>query len=209
MVGVAASLLEIGCPSDALSLYAEVLGGENDIEAAPREPDVEPLLRQAAKESTGRCGASPGRRSATTLRAMVPPPGAAKGTRDGPVDLVLAVHPRALDQAAVTSLFPQALAMAAAEPELLAELKANLAAARRAHPDDLVAETAEVLVECAANDPATVAEAAGRLERRVAGSPLETLSEGTRPNARQRADAAQRLGLWLVARACWKHDGAA
>ena len=37
-------------------------------------------------------------------------------------------------------------------------------------------------------------------------SPLEALSEGTRPNARQRALAAPRMALWLVAHDCWKHE---
>jgi predicted Zn-dependent protease len=210
LVGVAGSLLEIGCPSDASSVYAEVLGATNEIEPLPaaRRSEIDEEMR-LAREGIERAlrGLTP-ETLGTTLRAMVRPPGQMKGSMDRPIDLRLVVHPRALDQATVTSLLPQALAMAKEEPELLAELKANLSAARKADPDDLVAATAELLLKCAVDEPAAVAEAAGRLERRVAASPLEALSEGTRPNARQRADAAQRLGLWLVARACWKHEAA-
>ena len=40
-------------------------------------------------------------------------------------------------------------------------------------------------------------------------TPLEVLAAGTRANARQRAEAARQIPLWLVARACWKQKNAA
>ena len=147
---------------------------------------------------------------ATTVRSMVPAPAGdgGKGPRADAVDLVLTVYPRALDEAAVTSLFPQALTLAADLPELLGEVKANLAAARQAHPGDVTAEVAAALVDIAAGDARTVPEVAARLEARVAELPLETIADGARPNTRQRAEAARRLALWLVARACWKQADA-
>ena len=51
-----------------------------------------------------------------------------------------------------------------------------------------------------------MAGAAERLERFVLESPLEVLSEGTRPNARQRARLPPPHGIWLVAHDCWKHE---
>ena len=43
----------------------------------------------------------------------------------------------------------------------------------------------------------------------VEKSPLEPLDNGARANARQRAEAARQIPLWLVARACWKQKEAA
>ena len=88
----------------------------------------------------------------------------------------------------------------AGRPLRLARREVGLQPAPKAVPADLSVHTVAVLLDCAGNDPTAIAKAAEQLERRVLGSPLEVLSEGTRPNARQRAEAASRLGLWLVAR---------
>ena len=50
-----------------------------------------------------------------------------------------------------------------------------------------------------------IAEAAAGLEKLIAASPLEPIPAEVRANARQRAEAANRLGLWLVARVCRKN----
>ena len=94
LVGVAGSLLEVGCPSDALSVYAEALGATKEIEEA-RRLDVEPLLRQAREGVDLALHGLNRETLGTTLRAMAPPPGAATRSRAGSVDLVLTIHPRA------------------------------------------------------------------------------------------------------------------
>ena len=48
-----------------------------------------------------------------------------------------------------------------------------------------------------------------RLGRLVEKTPLDVLPDGARANARQRAEAARQVPLWLVARACWKRKDAA
>ena len=40
-------------------------------------------------------------------------------------------------------------------------------------------------------------------------TPLDPLESGARANARQRAEAARQIPLWLVARACWKQKESA
>src|SRR5205085_4102021 len=45
-------------------------------------------------------------------------------------------------------------------------------------------------------------ESVARLAKLVDEAPLEELAARQRPNSRQRAEAAQQVGLWLVAREC-------
>ena len=97
LLGIATALLDVGCPSDALSVYGEVLGGTNDLEelrSMPRRGDLD-VLKQA-REGVNRALHGLNRETlGTTLRAIVPPPDGEKRSRAERVDLVLAVHPGA------------------------------------------------------------------------------------------------------------------
>ena len=53
-------------------------------------------------------------------------------------------------------------------------------------------------------DAALVDDALARLVELVESVPLEPLGPRQRPNSRQRAEAAQQVALWLVARECLK-----
>lgn len=201
---IGAILLEIGYPADAARVYNEILGSSDLIQSAQPYYGNNDYMLQQARSGIDRSLQGLTKESlAPTLKTLLEPQ---PGRKDEPLDLVLMVYPRELDKAAVTSLFSSALDMAATKPELLAEVKSGMEGVVKDHPTDLPALTAAALVECAGADPKAIAEVADRLERLATEAPLETLSEGVRPNARQRVEAARRMGLWLVARACWKHS---
>ena len=92
--------------------------------------------------------------------------------------------------------------IAACDHEQLAALAGPLEALRQAHPDDLSVAIATALHALASADSSRALPALERLNALVEKSPLEPLPPGTRPNARQRTEAARQLPLWLVARAC-------
>ena len=216
----AALSLEVGDPAGAIRGYVALLEGSEDIQLAraylaslsasnlrstygnPNYPPIDTILEQA-RNGIDRALHGLDRESlAPTLRSLVAPGG------DRPPDLVLLVHPREVDRAAVTSLFTSALELASREPELLAKVRADLDSIAKARPGDLEAEIASTLATVAGLEPGSdaIVQAASRLDRLVASTPLEALSEGAKANSRQRAEAAKRLGLWLVARTCWAHD---
>ena len=134
------------------------------------------------------------------------------------LDLMVMVHPRELDKAAVRSLLADAVnppsskatdAAARADSQKgRDDLAAALESARTQNPDDLSLAIAVALLVLAGDDSVRIEPALDRLKELVDKSPLEPLAEGVRANARQRAQAARQIPLWLVARACWKRkDG--
>lgn len=90
--------------------------------------------------------------------------------------------------------------MSAAAPKAQA-LAASLSELAAAKPDDVSAATAAALATDLAAAPVEQRQAAlERLLTALEKNPLEALKAGTRANARQRAAAAERLPIWLVAR---------
>ena len=83
-------------------------------------------------------------------------------------------------------------------PEVRAAVDANLGRLVEEYPQDLSVQIASTLLALAEGKT----EAIERLTRLVEQTPLDDLPGGSRANARQRAEAAKQLGLWLVARAC-------
>ncbi len=160
--------------------------------------------RQLAEAATRASGSSLPARSASEGSS---PRNASEGSsshtdphRDQALDLVTLIHPRELDLASVRSLLAESIA--ASDREQLAALAGPLEALRQAHPDDLSVATATALQLLASADSSRALTALERLNALVEKSPLEPLPPGTRPNARQRTEAARQLPLWLVARAC-------
>ena len=216
----AALSLEVGDPAGAIRGYNALLEGSEDIQLAraylaslsasnlrstygnPNYTPIDTILEQARAGIEKALHGLDRELLAATLQSLVAPGG------DRPPDLVLLVHPREVDRAAVTSLFTSALELASREPELLAKVRADLDSIAKARPGDIEAEIAATLAACAGLEPGSdaIVQAASRLDRLVASTPLEPLSEGAKANSRQRAEAARRLGLWLVARTCWAHD---
>ena len=123
------------------------------------------------------------------------------------LDLAVIVHPRDLKAATVRSLLAESLA--ACDAQQLAALDEPLEKLRRAHPDDLSVAIAATLKAMASGESSQAGPALERLDRLVERTPLEPLPPGGRANARQRAEAARQVPLWLVARACNRRPDAA
>src|SRR5207245_2795620 len=71
---------------------------------------------------------------------------------------------------------------------------------------DFTVPIASALVAIATGESSETSAALAALKRRLDETPLGSLSPSAKPNARQRAEAAAQLPLWLVARACWKNE---
>jgi hypothetical protein len=147
---------------------------------------------QARGASTPTRSASEGSSSRSGQRTDPP--------KDQALDLVTLIHPRELDKAAVRSLLAESIA--ACDAEQLAALAAPLESLRQSHPDDLSVAVVVALHSLASADSSRALAALERLNALVERSPIEPLPPGTRPNARQRTEAARQIPLWLVARAC-------
>jgi tetratricopeptide (TPR) repeat protein len=201
---IAGELLTSGFPADAVRVYNDLLASPEDIQAAQRYFGNSDHITQQAEQGLRNSvdGLTP-RTLAATLQTLLKP---RDDRPDHTLDLVLLVNPRELKQAAVTSFFETALKSAADQPALLKEVKAKLEGLMKQYPEDLSVQTAAALAASAGGDAPALAEAAARLEDLVERRPLEVLSEGARPNARQRFEAARLLPLWPVARACSKQE---
>ena len=131
------------------------------------------------------------------------------------LDLMVIVHPKELDKAAVRSLLADAIATPSVKPaspgdaKARDQLAASLEAARERHPDDLSISVAEALLALTSSDAKRIASALDRLDVLTEKSPLEPLTDGVKANARQRVEAARQIPLWLVARACFKQRDSA
>ena len=138
------------------------------------------------------------------------------GKEDQFIDLVVMIHPRELDKAQVRSLLADAVA-APAKGRRCAGPRAGLPAAKRnrqlatviesvrtTHPRDLSVAIADASSRSVRRDAERIEPALERLLGLIEQSPLEPLAGAARANARQRAEAARQVPLWLVARACWK-----
>jgi tetratricopeptide (TPR) repeat protein len=195
--------LELGYPVDAVRVYTGLLNDPDLLRSLPENTKVW-LANQAEAILMQALGRWDERTIATALRELVRPGDAPPGS---PIlDLAILVHPSDPEHAAVASLFDEAVRSPRAKPELLSEVAASLAKLDGRDPKDLSVPIAAALVALAEGKPDAIDAALSRLTRRVGELPLEPLPDGARANARQRADAAKQLGLWLVARASWKHE---
>ena len=94
-------------------------------------------------------------------------------------------------------------------PGSCAALDEPLETLRKAHPDDFSVAIAIALQALASGDSKRIEPALDGLNRLVERTPLEPLPPAAGPTARQRAEAARQIPLWLVARACEKQSSAA
>jgi predicted Zn-dependent protease len=148
--------------------------------------------------------------------AAGPASSSVKPKKDEPfLDMMVLVHPHELDKARLRSLLAEAITAAPEGPSDAPgaengqrKLTAALESARKKHPDDFGLAICEALRALSGNDRALLAPAVARLVELITKTPLETLEAGEHANARQRAQAARQIPLWLVARACWNQkDG--
>jgi tetratricopeptide (TPR) repeat protein len=206
LMAVAGQLNELGYPADAVKLFNEVLADREGLEVANGWRGGDDWYSNQAQQGLDQAVKGlKGDTLAPTLKTVLtddakPKPGSSA------LDLILMIQPHELDAALVKSFSAEALQAAAAKPERMAEVQSALAKLRQDHPDDIPVAVAEVLVAFAQDKPDAIDQSVGRLAKLAGASPLEELGPNGRANARQRAEAAKQLGLWLVARASWKRD---
>jgi hypothetical protein len=208
-------MLELGYPADAVRFLEAILADDDAVEGTRQvyggqEPNY--MIQQARQHLDQAIKGVTSKNLSQTLLALAPPPPndpkAKERPATPPVDLVLIVNPRELDKASVTSLFSEALVSAARskQPEVINQVKAALAKRSEADPNDLSTAIASALVAIAEGDSDGIVKTSARLVERVESSPLDPIPAEGRPNSRQRDVAAGQLGLWLVARECFKHE---
>jgi tetratricopeptide (TPR) repeat protein len=219
MQGLAAAarqLAEIGFPADAVPMFNEALAAAE----TPSENDFignrQGLVQSARQGLDQALQGLKDEQLIQTVRGLLESPAgdmgdgkskataAAKKARDQAVDLVLLIHPRGLDKAAIRSLFADSVAAGAREPKLFRAIEEPLKALRARSPDDLSVRIAAALTALAGGDAGRIKPALDALGELVDRTPLEPLPEGAHANTRQRAEALRQVPLWLVARACWK-----
>ncbi len=220
---LAGRLVELGYPADALPLYseglalAEQVNPENALAALEKQQypkrlreGLESVLNDLGPEGLASiAGRSIAEASAAPARTSgkVDPDAPKPQARDQVLDLAMLIYPRSLDKATVRCLLAESLA--ACDAHQLADLDEPLEKLLRAHPDDLSIAIAAALRAMASGESSRVGPALERLDRLVERTPLESLPPVGRANARQRAEAARQVPLWLVARACEKRPDAA
>jgi tetratricopeptide (TPR) repeat protein len=188
-------------PVEAVRIYNELLADRDTLSAANRyydegmETRVEQSLRSAMKSLKPK--ALPG-----AVRSLLTPREAVAGQEREALDLVLAVEPRDLTKATLTSMLSAAVKAASKSPELRTEFQTRLSELVGQYPKDFSVQVAACLGALADEKPEVIAAAIERLEKLADTIPLEDLPAGTKANARQRAQAASQMGLWLVAREC-------
>ncbi|HTU17039.1 MAG TPA: DUF1583 domain-containing protein [Gemmataceae bacterium] len=202
MSSLANGLTEMGYPIDALRLCSELLDDSETLEAAARfngpwlKQQAEGALRNAIK------GLKPATLAQAVRDVLTPRPDRKEGAPA--LDLLLLVQPHELPDARMTSLLERALQAAAKKPETQAEAQAALEKLLAERPRDVSVQIAAALQALLTGPQRQqgVNEAIDRLRKLTVSQPLEKLPRGKRANARQRAEAARQIGLWLVARAC-------
>jgi tetratricopeptide (TPR) repeat protein len=207
-------MMELGYPADAVRFYEEILGDTEAIEGTKQVyGGQDHMIQQARQQLDQALKGITAKNIGQTLLAMTPPPAvpdakAKEKPATPPVDLVLIVNPKELDKSALTSLFSEALNSAAKskQADIVNQVKAALEKRNEADPKDLSTAIASALVAIAEGNSDAIDRTSAKLVELVEASPLDPIPANTRPNARQRADAARQLGLWLVARECLKQD---
>ena len=227
LVAVADRLVELGFGGEGVHLYSEALARAGGFDStAPSvfvgDPRAERLPRRIRDGlNTVIDGMSTAERAAIASRLIVTAsrtkpranghdiatPKDSK-PREQVLDLATLIHPPELDRATVRSLLAESLAACNAQ-QLAAAPDEPLAALRQSHPQDFSVAIAAALQALATGDSTRVEPALDRLNVLVQKSPLESLPAGARANARQRAEAARQVPLWLVARGCQRQTSAA
>ena len=197
---IGTSLVELGFAADAAALFreAQVLCGRMDTSVVPalfpRLPEMPRQIEDHLNAAIDGMGTSELAGVASRVIAR------AGQEQTGPVvDLMVLVHPRSLDKAMVRSLFADSLA--ACDDSTRAARERPIESLRQAHPDDLsvaIAARSGAGGDDGGRAQGAIEQLAGLIEK----TPLEALADGVRANARERAQAAGQIPLWLVARAC-------
>ena len=203
---LAEQMLQLESTVDAVRLYGEMFAiaatipyGQNyyptrELAVDQANQGIERALKEFKPELLGSCLAS----------LLEPKPNTKPG--DSRLDLMLTVRPPDIDRAAVFSLADVLIAATSSRSETRAQIQAMLTTLAERSPEDLSVQIGLALTAFASGSAESSDRTTKNLAELVGRTPLETLPEGMRANARQREEAAKQIGLWLVVRACWKVD---
>jgi tetratricopeptide (TPR) repeat protein len=198
-LSAAGELTALGFPADGLKLYGKALGElSSSAEVRGWANQAEQGLQQALLGLKGES-------LAAAVHTFTEPVDLPKGQTGPALDLALTLLAKPPGQAPLPrSFFAEVLEAATQQPALLSEASEALARTHAKHPEDLAIAIGVALAAFARSDAGAIESSVARVAAVMDRSPLEPLGPGERANARQRAAAARQLGLWLVARACWK-----
>jgi tetratricopeptide (TPR) repeat protein len=205
LIAIGGMLQEMNQPVDSLRVYRELLlnpdFGDPQISMySGRSADqFRTQARRGVDLAVKKLAEKP---SAEHLQAFLTPAG--KQTKGGAaIDLMIAATPAgasplpSLDSPLVGVIRPTGLSS-----EATSQIQSQLTELATKHPDDLSVQIAQTLFALKGKDAAKADAALQRLTQLADANPLEAVSAGKRANARQRAEAAPQIGLWLVAREC-------
>jgi tetratricopeptide (TPR) repeat protein len=209
---IGAGLIELGFSADAVPVLrdAEILSQRADLTISPT---IFPGLPETPERIKAHLNAAIDQMSPSELAAIAratiaearqgptgtTPATGSVGTTGAPgLDLMTLVHPLSLDRAAVRSLVADSIE--ASDAAELAALAGPLELLRKAHPGELSVAICVALEALASKNGARMQESLDRLAQLVEKTPLDALGEGVKANARERAQAAEQIPLWLVAR---------
>jgi hypothetical protein len=199
------ALQHCGFPLEAVRMFRDVFDDEVLLQKLEKENDGYQLSesRNYYQQALRGLGKQDGRQAIAALLERAP----ADDSRSERVfNLLLEKKGQCLERRELYSAVCGALRSVANTPELQAFARAQASEVAQQHADDLAAHILACLAAAGDDNSDLLQEAVRRLVGLVERTPLETLSSGTRANARQRALAARQVGLWLVARECLKRS---
>jgi tetratricopeptide (TPR) repeat protein len=197
---IAALLLQLGHPVDALRTYNDILSDPQRITLASRFAGGR-TARQVAEQGRAAClRALRPEVLPSVFREFLAP--TADGGKAPALDLLLVADPPDLRRGRLVSMLGEALRLAGGSPSARVAVRDLLDGVRRQAPDDLSAAVAAALAALAEDRAEGIDAALNRLLKLAEAQPLEELPAGTPANSRQRQEAARQIGLWLVAREC-------
>lgn len=128
------------------------------------------------------------------------------GVKPNALDPILLTNLKELHKASISSVYSQILDKVGLDDAKTKNVRQRLAELKKEYPDDFSVAVLETLLEISrtkADQPASpqAVEAVEQLLKFTAAHPLEPLPEGTRPNARHRAEARKQFVVWLAAKA--------
>lgn len=206
----AGRFIDIGFPVDAIRIYNDMTSGVDPAVFQTNSPYAGggALFRMTVESGLSRARHALDK---STLRRMLletVDPAAAEVRRAGtpPVDLVMVVQSQDLRSAQIINLFYEALELFRDDKQVLEQIEAHLDELEKTFPDDLSIHVARALIASAGQNRETFGVALSRLQELLAANPLDELADSSRPNARQRREAADRLVLWPAVKAAWRYQ---
>ncbi|MBX3451493.1 MAG: DUF1583 domain-containing protein [Planctomycetaceae bacterium] len=206
-MSVANSLLKSEFPADALRVYRNLVNHPERIELGSQvygtgaAQQVEQQIRQARNGLTAALSALKKVNIDEAITQLLQVDESSAESRFH-LDLLLIVpDQRQLESAIIRTPLSELFETLAGGEAARVTFARHLSSLRDKYPDDLSIAILAALWSKRLSEDDFARDVASLLEI-IRRNPLEPLPDGTRPNARQRTEAARWIGLWLVAREC-------